>query len=404
MRACDTVLAALVLATAGACPGGEADRAAPVPPERLCGVHFNPVSPAPPGTGHWLLDYPRIRDRVEGEVAELVRETGVNLLDVMVLIPFTLREKATAPKDTATDIAAWANLETLANLVHFLDACHRLGVAVEIDLCANLWVPYRVDTEHHIAQSEWWPKPDETPWTEAAVWYEQTIRWVEARVAAPESIALWTLMGNYQLGGAEPVTWDWPEQPEVMAFTERFVKEVWPRFCAAATRPVGSPILLPILADTDYWRRQTPASRLSSARNLKRWLVDDLHRPPDYWVMSTYPCCDPAADGVRYLAEIVRILGRENAPRILSTDFKGEGHAIAPCVADKTGLSGADILQWHFGKVSKYGFGGWWIWSYMDGDREPTGLRDRQGHWKPELVHAVRKRTTAVRSALAAGP
>jgi len=402
MRACDTVLAALVLATAGACPGAEADRAAPVPPERLCGVHFNPVSPSPPGTGHWLLDYPRIRERVDGEVADLVRETGANFLDVMVLIPFTLRQKATAPKDTATDIAEWANLETLAGLVQFLDACHRLGVAVEIDLCTNLWVPYRVDTEHHIAQSEWWPKPDETPWTEAAVWYEQIIRWVEARVAAPESIALWTPMGNYQFGGAEPVTWYWPEQPEVMAFTERFVKEVWPRFRTAATRPVGSPIMLPILADTQYWRRQTAAKRLSSVQNLKRWLVDDLHRPPDYWVMSTYSHCDPASDGTRYLAEIVRILGPENARRILSTDFKGEGHATAPCIADKAGRSGVDILQWHFGKVSEYGFGGWWIWSYMDGDREPTGLRDRQGRWKPELVHAVRERTAAVRAATAA--
>jgi hypothetical protein len=289
----------------------------------------------------------------------------------------------------------------LASLVSFLDCCHRLGVAVEIDLCSNLWVPYRVDTAHHIGRSEWWPKPDDTPWTEAAVWYTQIVRWVEARVAAPESIALWTLMGNYQLGGAEPVTWDWPEQPEVLAYTERFVKEVWPRFREAATRPVGSPVMLPILADNEYWRRKTPDVRLSSVRNLKRWLVDDLHLPPDYWVMSTYPCCDPATDGCHYLAEIGRILGPGSAGRIISTDFKGEGHTIAPCIADKSGLDGAAVLQWHLDKVSEYGFAGWWMWSYMDGEREATGLRDRQGRWKPELVATLRKRTAAVRAAAA---
>jgi hypothetical protein len=372
--------------------------AAGAAPERLCGVHFNPRSAAPPGTGHWLLDYPLIREQVEREVSELVQETGLNLVDIQVLIPFTLGEKATLPRESATDVAEWANLTTLGSLVSFLDCCHRLGVSVEVDLCCNLWVPYGIDTEHHIAQSEWWPKPDDTPWTEAAVWYEQIIRWVEARVAAPEAIACWTMMGNHQLGGAEPVTWDWPEQPEVMAATERFVKEVWPRVRQAAKRPVGSPVMLPILADNEYWRRKSPADRLSSVRNLQRWLVEDLRLPPDYWVMSTYPCCDPATDGYRYLAEIVRILGPANAHRIISTDFKGEGHPVEACIVDRGRLTGAEILQWHFAKVSEYGFGGWWVWSYMDGDRDATGLRDRHGRWKPELVRAVRERTAAVRT------
>ncbi len=376
--------------------------AAPAPAaaaERLFGVHFNPQSASPPGTGHWLLDYPLIRERVQRELAELVQETGANFLDVMVLIPFTLRDKATPPTDAARDVSEWANLTTLANLVDFLDCCHRLGVSVEIDLATNQWLPYRIDTARHIGQSEWWPKPDDTPWSEAAVWYEQIIRHVEAAVADPASIACWTMMGNYQLGGAEPVTWDWPEQPEVMAFTERFVKEVWPRFRAAAKRPVGSPIMLPILADSEYWRRQTPEMRLSSVRNLKRWLVDDLRLPPDYWVMSTYPCCDPATDGVHYLREIVRILGPENAHRIISTDFKGEGHTLTSCIVDKAGLPGAEVLQWHFGKVTEHGFGGWWVWSYQDGEREATGLRDRQGRWKPELVRAVRQQTALARQA-----
>jgi len=369
--------------------------AAGAAPEQLQGVHFNPVSPAPPGTGHWIADYHLVRERVKGEVAELVAETGVNFLDVMVLIPLTLAEKATAPDDTAREPGEWANLRTLDNLVDFLDDCHDLGVSVEIDLCCNLWVPYSVDTEHHIGQSEWWPKPDDTPWTEAAVWYEQVIRYVEGRVAAPEAIALWTMMGNYQLGGAEPVLWDWPERPEVAVCTERFVKEVWPRFCEAARRPVGSPILLPIFADTPYWDAKRPEDRLSGFRNLERWLVDDLGLPPDYWVMSSYPCCDPAPDGVHYLREIVRLLGPDSAGRIISTDLKGAGHAIEPCIVDKRGLSGAEVLEWHFGKVSEYGFAGWWIWSYQDSADAATGLRDLQGHWKPELVRVVRARTGA---------
>ncbi len=380
---------AILLLTAGA------TSAAPTAvPEKLQGVHFNPVSPSPPGTGHWLADYHLIRERVRKEVTDLVAETGVNFLDVMVIIPTTLREKATAPSDDATDVREWANIQTLDNLVAFLDDCHRLGVRVEVDLACNLWIPYRIDTAHHIGQSEWWPKPDDTPWTEAAVWYEQILRYVEGAVAAPESIALWTMMGNYQFGGAEPVTWDWPEQPEVLVYTERFVKEVWPRFRRAARRPVGSPIMLPILADTPYWNVKTPAQRLSSFSNLKRWLVDDLHMPPDYWVMSTYPCCDPATDGFHYLREIVRILGPENAGRIISTDFKGAGHDTSTCIVDKSTLSDADVLRWHFAKITEYGFGGWWIWSYQDSANEATGLRDLQGRWKPDLVDTVRQRTS----------
>ena len=384
--------AALAVTLAGALSIG-IGRAETRAPDRLQGVHFNPVSPAPPGTSHWLADYHLIRDRVKREVAELVEETGINFLDVMVLIPVTLREKATAPSDEAHDVSEWANMTTLDNLVAFLDDCHGLGVSVEIDLCTNMWIPYRVDTANHIGQSEWWPKPDDTPWTESAVWYGQIIRYVEDAVAAPESIALWTMMGNYQLGGAEPLTWDFPERPEIAVYTERFVREVWPRFREAARRPVGSPIMLPIFADTPYWDAKSPEVRLSSVRNLKRWLVDDLGMPPDYWVMSTYPCCDPATDGFQYLREIVRILGPENAGRIISTDFKGAGHNIAPCIVDKSGLSDTDVLRWHFAKVAKYDFGGWWIWSYEDSKTEPTGLRDVQGRWKPDLVRAVRERT-----------
>ena len=257
-------------------------------------------------------------------------------------------------------------MTTLDNLAAFLDYCYTQGVSVELDLATNMWIPYRVDTANHIAhaQSEWWPKPDDTPWTESAVWYAQTIRYVEATVAHPESIALWTMVGNYQLGGSEPVTWDFADKPEIPACTERFVKEVWPRFCEAATRPVGSPILLPIYADVPYWATKTPAERLSSVSNVKRWLVDELRIPPDYWVMTTYPCCQPARDGIDYLSEIVRILGPENAHRLISTDFKGTGHRIDPCIVDKSALSDVDVLRWHFDKITEYGMGGWWIWAY----------------------------------------
>jgi hypothetical protein len=375
----------LCLATHAAAEG-------PAVTDRLQGVHFNPVSPSPPGTGHWLADYHLIRERVSREVAELVAETGANFLDVMLIIPLTLREKATPPADDAIGITAWANMTTLRNLVDFLDDCHRLGVAVEVDLATNQWLPYRVDTAHHIGQSEWWPKPDGTPWTEAAVWYEQIIRYVEGEVADPEAIAFWTMMGNHQFGGAEPVTWDYPEQPEIGEFTARFVREVWPCFRQAATRPVGSPIMLPILAATEYWNAKSPQARLSSFTNLKRWLVDDLGLPPDYWVMSTYPCCDPATDGFSYLREIVRLLGPESAGRIISTDFKGAGHSTADTIVDKSALSDADVLRWHFAKVDEYGFGGWWLWSYQDTPTDPTGLRDQEGRWKPELVKALRER------------
>lgn len=361
--------------------------------ERLQGVHFNPISPSPPGTGHWIADYHLIRPRVRGELAALVRRTHVNFLDVMLLIPLTLRQKARAPDPGARDLRQWANLTTLDNLVAFLDDCHQVGLCVEVDLACNLWIPFRLDTPAHIGNSEWWPKPSDAPWAEAAVWYEQIIRYVEGHVAAPESIAFWTLMGNYHWGGAEPMTWDWPEQPEVLAYTERFVKNVWPRFRRAARRPVGSPIMLPILADNPYWNAKTPQARLSSVSNLHRWLADDLHMPPDYWVMSTYPCCDPAPDGFWYLREIVRIIGPENARRIISTDFKGAGHSLADCIVTKRGLSDAEVIRWHFAKVTEYGFGGWWIWSYQDSPTEPTGLRDLRGRWKRELVETVRERT-----------
>jgi hypothetical protein len=151
--------------------------------------------------------------------------------------------------------------------------------------------------------------------------------------------------------------------------------------------------MLPIFADGPYWEAKSPETRLSSVRNVHQWLVDDLHLPPDYWVISTYPCCDPATDGFRYLREIVRILGPRSADRIISTDFKGAGHSLAHCIINKSGLSDAGVLQWHFAKATEYGFAGWWLWSYQDSAHEATGLRDLRGRWKPDLVREVRQRT-----------
>ncbi len=386
---------AAALAIAVAASAEPVREPSPQAPGRLRGVHFNPVSPSPPGTGHWLADYHLIRDRVNRELDELIEETAVNFLDLMVLIPTTLQEKATPPSDDAEDVRAWANMTTLDNLVAFLDDCAQRDLVVEVDLATNMWIPARVDADNHIGRSEWWPEADETPWTESVVWYTQIIRYVEKSVRDPRSIACWVMMGNHQWGGAEPVTWDCPEKPDIAAYTERFVKEVWPRFREAAARPVGSPILLPIFADDAYWNEKTPEVRLSAFRNVKRWLVDDLAMPPDYWVMSTYPCCDPAQDGVHYLREIVRILGPDAARRIISTDFKGPGHPLDGQIVDKSHLSDAEVLRWHFDKVDAYGFAGWWIWSYMDRETDPTGLRRLDGAWKRNLTDIVRRRAGA---------
>ncbi len=368
----------------------------PIPPapepRELAGVHFNPTSPVPPGSGHWLVDYHLIRDRVNAELADLVRETGINFLDVMVLIPYTLREPGLSPSDEAKDAAEWANLRTLDNLVDFLDYCHTLGVSVEVDLATNQWIPFSVDTAQHIGASEWWPEPDDTPWSEAAVWYTQLVQYVETRVKHPEAIALWVPMGNYHWGGAEPVTWDFPEQPEIGQYTERFLKYIWPRVLAAAKRPVGSPIMLPIFADTPYWSAKPPLARLSSFSNVHRWLVADLRLPPDYWVMSTYPCCDPAPDGVYYLSEIVRILAEGNSAPIISTDFKGAGHSLEGTILDKSALSEAEVLRWHFAKGDEYGFAGWWMWAYQDTATDQTGLRRLDGEWKRDLTTVISKR------------
>lgn len=150
--------------------------------------------------------------------------------------------------------------------------------------------------------------------------------------------------------------------------------------------------MLPIFAARGYWADKTPVDRLSAFTNLKRWLVDDLKLPPDYWPMSSYPYCDPAPDGFRYMRKIVEILGRRNAGRILSTDLKAEGHGdeTQATILNRDGRSGADMLRWHLAKCREYGFAGWWIWAYQDTPASQTGIRRLDGTWKDELIRALR--------------
>ncbi len=377
------VVLASMLVSAAASPSGAADRA------QLRGFFFNPWVNDEVCGDAWLAHYHLHRDAVDRELEELVARTGINFIDIQILIPYTLARPKEAPSDDATSIDQWANMMFLRNCVSFLDSCHAIGVQVEIDLVTNMWIPFAVDTEHHIANSRWWPVPDDTPWTEAAIWYTQIIEYVERHVRDKRVIAMWCMLGNYQLGGAEPVLWTFPSESQVNHFTELFVKQVWPRFCAAGERPKAAPIVLPILSNNSYWMGRSPHERLSAMVNLKRWLVDDLCRPPDYWIVSTYVQSDPAADGFAYLRGLVDIVGRENAHRIISTDFKGPGHDLTQTIVLASYLSGPEKIRWNLAKVQEYGLGGWWMWSYRDSATQQTGIRDIQGNWKDDLIRPV---------------
>jgi arylsulfatase A len=357
------------------------------------GVFFNPqVGGA--ANFPWLLHYDVHRAEVQAALSEMRATAGINLVDVQVLIPHSLRIPAQGNR-VGERVEQWANLNFLDDLARFVDDCHMAKIAVELDLVDNRWIPPTVAPDGHIGKpgNPWWPQPSPTPWDEAAEWYVGVIQYVEAHAAHPESIAMWCMFGNHHSGAAEPVLWDNRNRPEIRQSTERFVKIAWPAFRSAGKRPKAAPILLPIFSDGGYWQTKTPADRLSAFTNLKRWLVDDLKLPPDYWVMSTYPNCDPAPDGFRYLHEIVEILGPANAARILSTDLKGEGHEneTRNTILNRQGRTGADILRWHIAKCREYGFAGWWMWAYQDTPASRTGLRTLDGRWKEELVSEILK-------------
>ena len=383
----------------------------------------------------WLLHYPQCRTRVRAALRDLAGTAHINLVVVFIGIPDTLRRPAQGNR-VGEKIEQWANLSFLDNVATFIDDCHQARVSAELDLADNRWIPYTVDSANHIGApgKPWWPVASDTPWRESAAWYSQVINYVEARARHPESIALWTMMGNYHLGTAEPVLWDTDGNPAIKSYTEKFVKQVWPAFRASGIRPKGSPIMLPIFSASDYWMAREN-KRLSAFTNLKKWLVDDLALPPDYWLMTAYPHCDPAPNGRYYFREILDILGPQNASRIVATDLKGPGHEselrdtilsaavsgsalqdpergpsgspegqpfalpVPPALRNSNGSvvegsraegPASDLLLWHFRKCAEYGFAGWWIWAYQDTRDHQWGLRTLDGRWKPDLLQAIK--------------
>ncbi len=371
---------------------------------RFRGVFFNPYVKHEHMAGYpWPVfdKYDgQYRTEIRAAIEDLVGEAHINLIAMFVPIPFTLADPPKGPT-VGQAITEWANLTYLDNLALFLDDCHAAGLSVELDLADNRWVPYRVDSEHHIGRpgNSVWPVADDTPWDESATWYGQVINYVESRATHPESIALWCMAGHYQLGTAEPNLWNTDHQPAILSSTREFVTNVWPTFRAAGRRPKGAPIMLPIFSNTPYWMERTPQERLSAFTNLKQWIVDDLRLPPDYWILSSYPFCDPAPDGFYYLRHIVEILGRENASHILVTDLKGPGHEheLKESIIAWQGQTGRNMLEWHFQKCAEYGFAGWWIYSYQDQEafNQRTGIRTLEGTWKTDLLRLVREQSAA---------
>ena len=365
--------------------------ASPPPGPGWRGVFFNPQVAADPNFP-WLIFYEAHRAKVRTALSELRADAGVNLVDVHVMIPHSLRVPAQG-NQVGERVEQWANMAFLDNVARFVDDCHVAGLAVELDLVDNRWMPHTIDPAGHIGKpgNAWWPVAGQTPWEEASEWYTQVIQYVETRAAHPQTIAMWCMLGNYHWGAAEPVLWDDTNRPEIGQCTERFLKAVWPAFRSAGKRPKAAPILLPIFAAGGYWEKKTPMDRLAGFTNLKRWLVDDLQQPPDFWVMSAYPYCDPAPDGFCYLRKIVEIIGGTNASRIVSTDLKGEGHEdeSRDTILRREGRTGADILRWHMAKCEEYGFAGWWMWAYQDTPTSKTGLRTLDGRWKDELVREI---------------
>ncbi|WP_165222295.1 hypothetical protein [Aquisphaera insulae] len=338
---------------------------------------------------------PPYREGLRAALRDLAREAAINLVCLFVPIQFTLARAGVGPRP-GQPVEGWANLTYLKNLAVFVDDCHEAGVSVELDLVDNRWIPGRLDGANHIGKpGSGWPVADDSHCESAATWYAGLIRFVEERARHPEQIALWSMMGNHQLGCAEPVLWGIDPGDEILRATERFVKKVWPAFRSAGKRPKAAPYLLPIFSNNAYWMAKTPEQRLSGFSHLKTWLVDDLALPPDYWPMSSYAFCDPAPDGYHYLRRIVEILGRENAPRILLTDLKGPGHEheIKDSILATAWQPGNASLRWHRLKCAEYGLAGWWIWAYQDhpGAAQRAGIRGADGAWKAELVHALRE-------------
>lgn len=376
--------------------------ATPPPRTGFRGVYFNPLVKNIPVQDYPWPNFeaytPEYRTQIKAILRELSKNAHINLVDVFIAIPFTLSQPATGNR-AGQPIREWGNLSYLDNAALFVDDCHDTGITVEFDLADNRWIPYTVDSANHIGKpgNLSYPVADDTPWDESATWYSEIINYIESRTKHPESIALWGMMGHYTLGTAEPCLWTNDLRPEILKYTEQFVKQVWPVFRAAGKRPKAAPYTFPILMKGGYWEGKTPEQRLSGFANLKKWLVDDLALPPDYWPMTTYPYCDPAPDGFSYLQRIVEILGKENASRILSTDLKGPGHEkeLEGSLLLPISHTGQEMLAWHLQKCAQYGFAGWWIYAYQDRDapNQQMGLRTTDGHWKNDLLVMLNQHT-----------
>ncbi|HRP55327.1 MAG TPA: hypothetical protein PLH26_04735 [Agriterribacter sp.] len=368
----------------------------------LRGVFFNPhlaTIPHPENPSAIFLRYDKAyRAEVKAALNDLAKDAGINFVSLFIPIPLTLKKAATAPPAAkpntilTDDDLRYYNTVFLDGIALFIEDCHEAGISVELDLADNRWVPYAINPAQRKVGHKgepYWPVADDTPWDESARWYSDVITYIEEKTKHPENIALWTITGNYLLGTAEPDLWS----PDVLKVTEQYVKYVWPIFVKAGKRPKGTPVLLPIYADDPYWNKKTSDERLAAFVNIKKWLVDDLELPPDYWVMTTYPFTDPASDGVKYIERIIDIIGRENVSRIISTDLKGPGHEdeLSATMFDYSRYSSAELLEWQLKTSKEYGFAGWWIWSYQGTPTDPTGIRKADGEWRTELVDVIRK-------------
>jgi hypothetical protein len=181
---------------------GTQDRSSSTPSGGFRGVFFNPNIKHRSFAGYpWPLFDPygaEYRTQIRAALRELVTEADINLVDVFIAIPFTLSHPPQAPR-AGQPLSQWANTRFLDNVAVFVDDCHDAGILVQFDLADNRWIPYRVDSEHHIGRpgNSAWPVADDTPWDESATWYTAVINYVESRAKHPESIAMWGMMGNY---------------------------------------------------------------------------------------------------------------------------------------------------------------------------------------------------------------
>ena len=343
------------------------------------------------------------RNAVIGALNKM-KKAGLNYLMWFIPIPRTVR-KPYKGNAAGQPFEEWANFTFLDNLVALLDDCYDLGICVELDLADNRWIPFSIRPQEHIGKPDGlWPVAGEEPWKDSIEWYTAIIDYVEKSVRNVETIAMWCMTGNFQLGGSEPVVWDGEGQPDIVNASERYVKECWPLFRATGKRPKGSPYMMPIFVnggywvgppergkfiEDTYWADKTPTCRLSSFSNIKKWLADDLNIPPDYWMMSSYAYCDPARDGVNYMKEITGILGG-TAP-IITTDLKcvpGHEYELINSLVYRPDMNFTDMMRWHLEKCEEYGFAGWWIWALQDSEDHPWGVIDKNGVIRQEFMDA----------------